>query len=576
MVMEIKKTDNPYNLQIPAIKKKILLSLFMIMGIFLIFGEYLNSFFNIRFDQNGYSYLYRIRFAFKPMVIALYAVFTSVLYFLVIKYLSPLFDFIREGKNYEKARTAAVKIPWISMLFQVGIWAFGTIVYYWLKNWNADSGIPLLFGLLQKAASGIISSIYAAFIINHILEETKLALKIKNININENDFFSRQKDYFALGGSAIFLISNYSYIAWYFSQKPAVIPLSDFIQTVTPFSLLLLIFAAGSIRLAKREYKFQISTLMNGMEKLCSGGGEEISLINFDELGEMALQVNKVLQKFKNQIRQIQNVVSGLDKMAGALSSSAQQSSVSSNQQAAAVVEVVATMEDADKLSRSIGEKTSQVRAQAANVSSSVQTGDQTIACNLEANESIKTANEKTKDFIRELNKDIKSIWDVIMIINTIADHVKIIAFNAELEASAAGDAGKNFSVVAKEIRRLADNTVSSTSEIKEKITLIEKAGEKLNTASKEATALIDSGLEISNTASRIFRSILLSSQEAALSSQAIEEKINMQITAFEQILLGMKQISAGLSDAAANTAVASETAEMLTELVKSLKSEIS
>ena len=67
---------------------------------------------------------------------------------------------------------------------------------------------------------------------------------------------------------------------------------------------------------------------------------------------------------------------------------------------------------------------------------------------------------------IKMLGEKIESIWDIVNIINGIADQTKIIAFNAELEASAAGEAGKNFQIVATEIRRLADSTVSSTNEI--------------------------------------------------------------------------------------------------------------
>ncbi len=55
-------------------------------------------------------------------------------------------------------------------------------------------------------------------------------------------------------------------------------------------------------------------------------------------------------------------------------------------------------------------------------------------------------------------------------LINTVADQTKLIAFNAALEASSAGESGKRFSVVASEIRRLADSVTDSTHEIEDRI----------------------------------------------------------------------------------------------------------
>ena len=65
-------------------------------------------------------------------------------------------------------------------------------------------------------------------------------------------------------------------------------------------------------------------------------------------------------------------------------------------------------------------------------------------------------------------------------IINTVGDQTKLIAFNAALEASSAGEAGKRFSVVASEIRRLADSVTDSTSEIESKISEIQDSISRL------------------------------------------------------------------------------------------------
>ena len=127
---------------------------------------------------------------------------------------------------------------------------------------------------------------------------------------------------------------------------------------------------------------------------------------------------------------------------------------------------------------------------------------------------------------------------DVSAIIKSIADQVKIIAFNAELEAAAAGDAGKNFEIVASEVRRLADNTVNAATEIREKINFIEKESSRLYEASQETTELIDSGWTLSKETESSFQVIQETSSLTSNSAASISENIQMQISGFEQILL--------------------------------------
>lgn len=554
---------------------KITGAIYINLFIFLVFSEYLNAFFNNRYDAQNIALTERVIFAFKPSVMVIYVIFTSIIYFRVIRYLRPLFKYLSNNTDYEKARIVAVKIPWMVINFEIVTWALGTTAYYALKGWQAESGIPFVFGLTLKVVSGFISALYVAFTINLILKETKQKLHITDIRTGENDKFSRYKDIIAILASSSYLVINCSYIAYYFSQSNKIFTLGNYLTMMIPFGFALFIVGAIPIFLSKQEYKFQIKTLMKELKGLSdkdSSLSDEIYLINFDELGEMAVYVNRILKRFNGFIKNIRVVVDQLSGASISLSSVGEQSFSASNQQAASVAEITSTMEDSDRLSKSIGDLALDVLDKSLRMREYVEEGDKTIDEHISTSESVKNANKKTIEFIRSLNDDIKAIWEVVTIINSIAEQVKIIAFNAELEASAAGEAGKNFEIVASEIRRLADNTVSSTNEIREKISIIEKAGQGLLNASKDATLLIENGWQISNKAGQLFNEILNSSAETTSSAKSIEEKIRMQIQGFEQILLAMKQISQGASDFSDSIQTSSKTAADLAELVESLK----
>lgn len=568
--------NNQLSLQeIRKIRLGVTVSLFGILFFFLFSSEFLNSIFNQRLDDAGLSFADRVVFTFKPAVLVIYLLFAVILSLLVFRYLSPLFNYLSDGSNYDKARVAVIKMPWALILFQITVWFLGTTAYYISRGWEAESGIPYGFGLLLKITSGVIAAIYVIFAVNYILKRSKLRLNITDIREGEYDSFSRIKDLAAILAASAYIVVNTVYIAYYYSQKTDPVTMAEFLGPIIPTGIFLTAMGFGTILLLKRDYSFQMRTLLNKMDLLASGKAsvyDRIQIINFDELGEMGALVNRILDRFHNLLSNIQQTVAKLNESAAALSSASQQSSTASNQQAASVSEVVSTMEDSDRLSKAMEERAKQVEEKSTDTKLSVEEGVHTVKHHVEIMDSIRSANRETIDFIISLNRDIKAIWEVVTIINSIADQVKIIAFNAELEASAAGEAGKNFEIVATEIRRLADNTVASTMEIKTKIGLIEKAARGLVESSDRTTDHIEEGWEMTGKTDVVFQNILNSSEETLETAHAIANNIRLQIHGFEQILLTMKQIAEGAEGFSQSTKTTSETARDLQELVESLE----
>ncbi|MCP4346289.1 MAG: PAS domain-containing protein [Desulfobacterales bacterium] len=250
---------------------------------------------------------------------------------------------------------------------------------------------------------------------------------------------------------------------------------------------------------------------------------------------------------------------------------SSQQVSGTSNEQAAAVKEIVSTMEDSDRLARSIAAKINGVTEIANTTKNVVAHGFSIIKQSFAKMDQIKNSNSETIAEIKSLGDRIESIWEIVNMINGIADQTRIIAFNAELEASSAGDAGKNFQIVATEIRRLADSTVSSTGEIRSKISEIQNSSDKLIIASEDGTEKIAEGWKLSDKLNKVFEEILSSSELSAQSADQIALSINQQVSAFEQILLTLKQISEGIDSFVVSTRATTHASEKLREMADSL-----
>ncbi len=259
------------------------------------------------------------------------------------------------------------------------------------------------------------------------------------------------------------------------------------------------------------------------------------------------------------------------------LAVAAKENSATSQDSAAAVKEIVATMEDTNKLSECISSKSKSVSALAGNTSTFVVDGVVQIEQNVEQLKNIYSANLQTIEGIKNLNDRIESIWDIVSLINNVADQAKIIAFNAELEASTAGEAGKSFRIVANEIRRLSDGIIEGTREIKEKINEIQHSSDELIHVSQAGTEKINVGYETAQSLGEKFASIKDSARQTAESAQDISDIINQQTAASGQILMALKEISGGIENftvATDNISSASENVRKLSEELNNSSSE--
>ena len=254
---------------------------------------------------------------------------------------------------------------------------------------------------------------------------------------------------------------------------------------------------------------------------------------------------------------------------------STKETAATSQDQSAAVKEIVATMEDSNALSENISSKIKDVSKVAQKTSADVIEGVASIEKNVEQLHAIYEANQQTITGMKDLNDKIESIWDIVTLINSVADQTKIIAFNAELEATSAGEAGKKFRIVANEIRRLSDGIIDSIHEIKEKITEIQHSSDTLILASENGTEKITSGYETAKKLGTKFESIKSSSEITATSAEDITGIIQQQTIASEQILIALKQISAGIENFTTATDSISASAENLRVMSEDLNKQV-
>lgn len=349
----------------------------------------------------------------------------------------------------------------------------------------------------------------------------------------------------------------------------ALLPKAGGVAAVNTFTLLISIFL--TLAMTRKPVGALMESLKVFSGRGSKGFGDPVPTDLLDEFAYIGYLMNRAIDSFKNILGEIRNAASLIAGAVQDLSVTSQEISATSNEQAAAVKEIVSTMEDSDQVSKSIATRVHEVSRIAGKTKETVENGMLLVKDSLAKMREIRASNGQTLTGIRSLGEKIESIWDIVNIINGIADQTKIIAFNAELEASAAGDAGRNFQIVAAEIRRLADSTVASTSEIKTKINEMQHSSDNLIIASEEGTGKIKEGSELSSKLNEVFGDIMSSADISAGSATRIEESVNQQVSAFGQILVTLKQISEGINNFVSSTKSTSSSSEKLREMSETL-----
>ena len=251
----------------------------------------------------------------------------------------------------------------------------------------------------------------------------------------------------------------------------------------------------------------------------------------------------KVVETLRTFVREINEAALRLSSSANQVLAASTQHESSSTEQAAAIHETTATMEELKHASAQIAENAGAVARVAEETLGAARAGRGAIDEFIRAMQQIRNDGAAVAESIRKLTKRVERIGTVVEVIDEIADRSDLLALNAALEGSRAGEAGKGFSIVAAEMRRLAENVLDSTKEIKNLITEIREATAAAATAAEASKNATEAGEKLGSVAAGSVEGILAGVQETSDAARVINLATQQQRTATEQVVASMAEI---------------------------------
>ncbi len=261
------------------------------------------------------------------------------------------------------------------------------------------------------------------------------------------------------------------------------------------------------------------------------------------ELQPLASGFFEVISTLRTFVKEINDSSLQLSSSANEVLAASTQHESSSTEQAAAIHETTATMEELKHASAQIAENSGSVARVAEETVASARSGQGAIGEFLKAMQHIRADGLAVSDAITKLLRRVERIGTVVDVIDDIADRSDLLALNAALEGSRAGEAGKGFSIVAQEMRRLAENVLESTTEIKNLITEIREATTAAASAAEASKSATESGERLGSVAATAVEGILAGVQETNDAARVINLATQQQRTATEQVVASMAEI---------------------------------
>ncbi len=265
-----------------------------------------------------------------------------------------------------------------------------------------------------------------------------------------------------------------------------------------------------------------------------------------DEIGLLMATTAKMVIHWKTIMNSLKEAVDVSNQISSTVFASVEQQSAISVEQAGSITEISSTMDEFTSSFAQVSESVEEVSKLTNEIYQKIAESANLIDSVAHKMRDINTDNTRDIDYITQLKTKSKDISKIMEIINKISDQTKIISFNAALEASSAGEAGKRFAVVAAEIRKLTEDVIHSTADIDNLVSEIQSLSDKMVMASEKTTKNIHHGLEAADDSVQNIETIVGSIKKSNEATKQIVLAVQQQQTAALQIQSGLKELSEG------------------------------
>jgi methyl-accepting chemotaxis protein len=411
--------------------------------------------------------------------------------------------------------------------------------------WKDRASSLLLFGVLSlvSAILALMISHYASEDVSHATDRLRGEverfasgdLRPGRIWESEDELGDLARSFERMAGSLRQTLRRVAEAADRVEQSSvALSPVSEGVATVSAAQVESMEQAAGSME----EIDAQVRGIANSSTSLNEAVEESSSSVlelgaAGHQLNETAVSLHESVEEVSTSIEQLTRSVSQVTSTTESLSEAAEETSASMEEMASSLREVDASALETSRLSEEVVGR--------------AESGQEKVRETIEGMERIQEATETAEQVIRGLHGRTVEIGAIVDVIDDVADETNLLALNAAIIAAQAGEQGRAFSVVADEIKDLAERVLASTKEIGGLISAVQTEATKATSAIEEGTASVANGVERSAEAGMALEAITKASRESGTRMAGIVNAVQAQSQAAVHVVELMEKVRDGV-----------------------------
>ncbi|TYP58562.1 methyl-accepting chemotaxis protein [Thermosediminibacter litoriperuensis] len=331
-----------------------------------------------------------------------------------------------------------------------------------------------------------------------------------------------------------------------------------------------------------------ILRMVGAAETIAEGDLTEfIKIQDSTEIGALASSFNSMVSGLRNLVLEIMRTAGELSSSTEEQVSSAEDSKKAAEQISGAIEQIAAGAGDQSQKLTEISEIINQLvlsngkidenahstASSATEMLERARNGQRKMNNATESMHSIINSVDRSRNIIMNLHSSVKEIGKISDIIRDIVDQTNLLALNASIEAARAGEYGRGFSVVAQEIRKLADQSGKAAKQISEIVKEIQKNSRVAVDSMVESSSEVDSGRVLIVEANETFNRLIGDIEATARAAKQISEEVTSQYNNIEKIVAKINDIMAVSEETAAASQQVSASSHEQTASMESIAS---
>ncbi len=292
-----------------------------------------------------------------------------------------------------------------------------------------------------------------------------------------------------------------------------------------------------------------------------------------DEVGRLGVTLNGMVAGLRDLAGQSREATNNLGTAISEIRASSQEQAAGVEEQLAAVQETAATVDEITHAGSQVSKRAQEVIASAQATAQTSANGQRAVDETARAMDAIREQAEVVAQNIVALSEKTQAIGEIISTVNDISERSHLLALNAAIEAAAAGESGRSFSVVASEMKVLADQAKDATGQVRAILGDVQRGINMSVMLTEEAVKRAAAGKEKTEVTQRTIGEITHRFQESVLTFQQIVASTNQQQLGIEQVMGALQNIRQASQQTAAGTRQLNEAAANLSGLSEALLS---